>query len=145
MAIFSIKNIQEIITSYECNNQGSSNGQSSLSGEAILAEKTAQAQKEKLKRKYRITSFALIGVIEVAVAALLLLQINSRHPKQLEWTEWADSLSEYATEEFYDIEEQVLYRTRILETTSSSRQSEIEGWELYDSYDNPKAVGEWSA
>lgn len=129
--------------SYDYNNQGSPNGQSSLSGEAILAEKTAQAQKEKLKKKYRITSFALIGVIVVAVAALLMTQLNSGPPEQLEWSEWSESLPDYATEEFYNIEEQTVYRMRNLETTSSTENSKA-GWELYDTIEGAGAFGPWS-
>jgi len=60
----------------EYNNQGVSNGQSSLSEEAIIAEKAMQDQKEKLKKKYRNISFALIGVIVLAVVALLMTQLN---------------------------------------------------------------------
>ena len=130
--------------SYEYNNQGASNGQSSLSGEAFLAEKAAQAQKEKLKKKYRITSFALIGVIVVAVAALLMTQLNSGPPEQLEWSEWMETLPEYATDEYYNIEEQKLYRTRNLETTSSTTESSKSGWELYDTVAGTGDFGPWS-
>ncbi len=130
--------------SYEYNNQGSSNGQSSLSGEAILAEKAAQAQKEKLKKKYRITSLALIGVIVAAVAALLMTQLNSGPPEQLEWSEWMETLPDYATEEVYNIEKQTLYRTRQLETTSSTMETSKSGWELYDTVVGTGDFGPWS-
>jgi len=70
---------------HKYNNQGAYNGQSSLSEEAIIAEKTLQDQREKLKKKYRNTSFALTGVIVVAVATLLMTQFNSGLHEQEEY------------------------------------------------------------
>lgn len=126
------------------NNQGSANRQSSMSGDANFAEKAAQAQKAKLKKKYRITSLALVGVIVAAVAAWLVLQYNAKYPKQLEWSEWMEALPDYAIEKLYDTEERTLYRTQQLETTSSTTESSKSGWELYDTVVGTGDFGSWS-
>ena len=60
--------------------------------------------------------------------------------KKEEWSDWVVNLPNYVKSEKYDIEEKTLYRSRQLETTSSTEQSSMSGWELYDSIDS---VGEW--
>lgn len=118
--------------------------------DTTVAEKdiiyTAQytAQPRRKKKKYRIASYALIGLIVGAAAALLMTQQNAGSPEQLEWSEWMETLPDYATEESYHIEEQTLYRSRRLETTSSTTESSKSGWKLYDTIDGTGDFGPWS-
>jgi len=125
-------------------NNAAQNVQTSLATDTISVDASRLEEKSKMQKKYRRLSVMLVGVIVVAVVALLLLQFDPWHPRQIEWSEWMEALPEYATERFYNIEERVLYRTRSLETITSTTQSEMDGWEQYDSFDNPAAVGNWS-
>lgn len=130
--------------SYEYKGNSIPTEQSSLAGGVINEEeKLLQAKKAELQRKYRNMSMILVGIIVVAVV-ILLVQCNSGPPEQLEWSEWMDVLPDYATDEFYNIEEQTLYRSRHLETTSSTTQSEMPGWELYDTIEGNGEFGGWS-
>ena len=130
--------------SYEYKGYNTPTEQSSLAGGAInKEEKLCQAKKAELKKKYRNISMALVGIIVVAVV-MLVVQFNSGPPEQLEWSEWMDTLPDYATDEFYNIEEQTLYRSRNLETTSSTTQSEMSGWEIYDTVEGNGEFGRWS-
>ena len=130
--------------SYEYKGSSTPTEQSSLAGGGISEEeKLRQAKKAELQKKYRTMTVILVGIIVVAII-LLLTQCNSGPPEQLEWSEWMDVLPDYATDEFYNIEEQTLYRSRNLETTSSTTQSEIAGWELYDTVEGNGEFGGWS-
>ena len=130
--------------SYEYKGSSTPTEQSSLAGAIISEEeKLRQAKKAELKKKYRNMSMILVGIIVVAVV-MLSVQWNSGPPEQLEWSEWMDVLPDYATDEFYNIEEQMLYRSRNLETTSSTTQSEMAGWELYDTVEGNGEFGAWS-
>lgn len=130
--------------SYEYKGSSTPTEQSSLADGVITAEeKLRQAKKAEMKKKYRNMSMILVGIIVVAVV-MLLVQWNSGPPEQLEWSEWIDVLPDYATDEFYNIEEQTLYRSRNLETTSSTVQSEMVGWELYDTVEGTGEFGTWS-
>lgn len=130
--------------SYEYKGSSTPTEQSSLAGAIISEEeKLRQAKKAELQKKYRNMSMILVGIIVVAVV-ILLVQCNSGPPEQLEWSEWMEVLPDYATEEFYNIEEQMLYRSRNLETTSSTIQSEMAGWELYDTGEGNGEFGAWS-
>ena len=130
--------------SYEYKGSSTPTEQSSLAGAIISEEeKLQQAKKAELRKKYRNMSMILVGIIVVAVV-MLLVQWNSGPPEQLEWSEWMDVLPDYATDEFYNIEEQTLYRSRNLETTSSTAHSEMAGWELYDTVEGNGEFGAWS-
>lgn len=63
---------------------------------------------------------------------------------QLEWTEWADALPEGVSAESYDVEERTLYRSRSLETKSSTETDHMDGWELFDTVDANGGYGAWS-
>ena len=65
-------------------------------------------------------------------------------PIQPDWTEWLDQLPAYVTAENYDLEERTLYSSRRLETTSSTKSSKMDGWELYDTATGAGAYGAWS-
>lgn len=138
-------NTQVIDMSYEYKGSSTPTEQSSLAGGIIDEDEEIleQPTKAELKRRYRNLSMILVGIIAVAVV-LLLVQCNSGPPEQLEWSEWMEVLPDYATEEFYKIEEQTLYRSRNLETTSSTTQSELAGWELYDTIEGNGEFGGWS-
>ena len=65
---------------------------------------------------------------------------QSSVPVQLDWTDWASKLPDGVTEADYEIEKQVLYRSRQLEKTTSSQKT-LDGWECYDS----ATSGSWGA
>ncbi len=65
-------------------------------------------------------------------------------PVQLDWAEWADELPGYVTDNDYTIEERTLYRSRNLETTSSTTSDKMDGWELYDTATGNGDYGAWS-
>ena len=65
-------------------------------------------------------------------------------PVQLDWAEWADELPAYVTDDNYSIEERTLYRSRSLETTSSTTSDKMDGWELYDTATGNGDYGAWS-
>ena len=103
----------------------------------LPADEPNQPQK---KKKMWLVMAGLL----VAAVILLLTQCNFGPPEQLEWSEWMDVLPDYATDEFYNIEEQTLYRSRNLETTSSTTQNQMAGWELYDTVEGNGEFGAWS-
>jgi hypothetical protein len=65
-------------------------------------------------------------------------------PVQHDWTEWADELPDYVTDNDYTIEERTLYRSRNLDTTSSTTSDKMDGWELYDTATVNDDYGSWS-
>lgn len=58
--------------------------------------------------------------------------------------EWVDTLPSKVTADDYEIEERVVYRSRERSTTQSTEQSEMEGWELYDTVEGTGDYGPWS-
>ena len=123
-------------------------GQNSLGGAADLRPDENEiyaTRKAAAQRKYRILTSLIAALLVVAIIALLLTQCGGPAiPKQLEWSEWMDTLPDYATEEHYLIENQKLYRSRNLENTTSVEQSSIPGWELYDTVEGNGDFGEWT-
>ena len=61
-----------------------------------------------------------------------------------EWSDWQENLPNTVTADAYEIEEQTLYRSRNLETTSSTKSS-MSGWELYDTVSAGAGYGPWSS
>ncbi len=122
------------------------NSQSSLAGGVVLSpeEKLRQEKKNELRKKYRRMTAMLVGIIVVALGALVVTQFFPPHPEQLEWSEWMEELPEYATDKYYNIEEQTLYSSRNLETTTTIGQNEMPGWELYNSVEGTGEFGAWS-
>lgn len=122
--------------------------QNSLGGAADLRpdeNEIIAARKDAARRKYRLLTILIATLLLVAIIALLVSQCSGpSHPKQVEWSEWMDSLPDYATDEHYLIEEQVLYRSRNLETTTSTEQSSMSGWELYDTVEGNGDFGAWT-
>ena len=64
---------------------------------------------------------------------------------QTDWSTWQDNLPDYVTDENYEIEEQMLYRSRTQETTSSTTQSTMDGWELYHTANGSGDYGSWTS
>lgn len=60
------------------------------------------------------------------------------------WSEWMQALPKDVGEEDYVIETRTLYSTRTLETTSSTRDEEMKGWERYKTAEGNRDWGEWS-
>lgn len=70
--------------------------------------------------------------------------INELTQLQEDWSSWSDSLPECVNNNDYNIEERTLYSSRKLEKTTSSTETEKEGWELYyTAKDN--SFGAWSS
>lgn len=65
-------------------------------------------------------------------------------PVQLEWSEWLDTLPEYVNDAVYEVEEQTLYRSRKLETTSSTTSNKLDGWEFVKTVEGTGDFGSWS-
>lgn len=122
--------------------------QSSLGGAAGPRTDEAEinvARKNAAHRKYRFLTVLITIILLVAVIALPLSQCSGfSHPKQVEWSEWMDTLPDYATDEYYLIEEQILYRSRNLETTTSTERSSMSGWTLYDTLEGNGDFGIWT-
>ena len=120
--------------------------QNSLGGAADLRpseNEIAAARKNAIRRKYRLLTILITTILLAALIALFVSQCSGP-PKQREWSEWMDELPEYATAENYLIEEQKLYRSRTLQTTSSTEQSSMPGWELYNTVTGPGPWSNWS-
>ena len=115
----------------------------SAEGEKTVGPVFVPKDKPKQPKKKKKVWWVIAALVVTAVV-LALVQCDSGPPEQLEWSEWMEDLPDYATEEFYDIEEQTLYRSRNLETTSSTTQSAMAGWELYDTVEGNGEFGEWS-
>jgi len=62
-----------------------------------------------------------------------------------EWTAWSSTRPDYVNDTDYEKDERILYSSRKLETTSSTTQRQMEGWELYDTVKNYGNYGEWSS
>lgn len=135
-------------------------GQNSLGGafDNQPDEKGALAAKNReLQKKYRILTICIVAILLVALALFFLSQCGhgsldasdtnqkkSESTVQLEWSDWMDSLPAFATGENYWIEEQALYRSRSLETTTSTEQSSMAGWELYGKAEDAGDFGSWT-
>ena len=66
-------------------------------------------------------------------------------PVQVEWSEWMDELPDYVDSTAYEVEEQMLYRSRNLETTSSTTSKKKDGWTYVDTVDGTGDFGPWSS
>lgn len=64
-------------------------------------------------------------------------------PVQSNWSDWTDSLPSYVSNSSYSIELRTLYRSRDIETTSSTKSS-MDGWELYNTASGKGDYGSWS-
>lgn len=69
---------------------------------------------------------------------------SSQTPQNEEWSGWVDELPAGVSAEDYEIEEKTLYSSRTLETTSSTENSTMPGWELYDTVEANSEFGPWS-
>ncbi len=65
--------------------------------------------------------------------------------EQLEWSEWLDDLPEGVNADEYEIEEKTLYSSRTQETTSSTTQNTMDGWELYHTANGSGDYGSWTS
>lgn len=132
------------------------------------------AAKQAARKKYKIMTVCISAVLVIAVCCLIFSQLGNRDidsPSldnmdtgsqidgsetnaqnettqnlnlQVEWSDWVDSMPSYVNDKSYVIEEQILYRSRNLETTSSTTQSTMDGWELYDTIEGTGDFGNWS-
>lgn len=112
---------------------------------------TPQKKAAEKKKKRGIGAWIAIAAgLVIVVGGVLLLALRkgsdpeSLPSKQLDWAAWVDELPTYVTDEDYEIEERTLYRSRILETTSSTTNDKMDGWELYDTAAGNGDYGAWS-
>lgn len=112
---------------------------------------TPQKKVAEKKKKRGIGAWIAIAAgLVIVVGGVLLLalrkgsDLESLPSKQLDWAEWADELPAYVTDDNYSIEERTLYRSRNLETTSSTTSNRMDGWELYDTATGNGDYGAWS-
>ena len=135
---------------------------------AQLQEESVNLTSTKQKKRHSWIYWVALGAIVVIICIFLLLrgcasgkasedpestspgtvegsslETEEKYPLQQNWSEWADELPDYATTDKYEIEEQVLYRSRQLETTSSTATNAMDGWELYDTK-TAGGYGAWS-
>lgn len=67
--------------------------------------------------------------------------------QQVDWSGWQDSLPDYVTAEDYEIEEQEVWGCiTVVDTTSSTTQKTMDGWEMYHETkaNTPGAWSQWS-
>ena len=60
-----------------------------------------------------------------------------------EWSDWVEELPSDVSEDDYEIENKILYRSREKETTTSS-EATMDGWEQYDTSVSTGEYGAWS-
>ena len=114
-----------------------------------------------MKKKVALAILACVILVIVAAIAFTVGKNSNNKPSfeeditikatnkgtielQKDWTDWSDKLPDYINEDDHIVEEKVLYRSRNIETTSSS-SSTLSGWELYDSKAEYSDYGDWSA
>ncbi len=73
------------------------------------------------------------GLSEKDTASTLPSTAQTNSP---EWSVWLDILPDGITPEQYEIEQQMLYSRRTLETTVSTELTTMLGWELYDTVES---------
>lgn len=71
-------------------------------------------------------------------------QSSSQTPVQSNWSDWSDSLPSYVSNSSYSIDQRTVYRSRYLETKTSTTSSAMDGWELYDTATGNGDYGPWS-
>jgi len=126
---------------------------------AVYEETVAPLKEKKRTNRHPIAaSIAACLVLVVAATALATLKPweqnkNNPHggdtasvPSQnisVEWSNWVEELPADITEEDYEIENKLLYRSREKETTTSS-EATMDGWEQYDTSISTGEYGAWS-
>lgn len=146
-----------------------------FSRDTTLEEQASEKLDRPKKEKALFIKYALFALCAVAVVIIILLLLKtctgpapsatdettssgedtssttgdttgeSTGMQQVDWSDWQDSLPDYVTAEDYEIEEQVLYRSRTQETTSSTTQNTMDGWELYHTANSNGDYGSWSS
>lgn len=61
-----------------------------------------------------------------------------------EWSDWVEALPEDVSAATHLIQERPLYRSKVLEVTSSVEETAIEGWTYVETKEEPGEWGEWS-
>lgn len=113
----------------------------SSSGKQSPAPKAPEEEKKK-KRALPI----ILGIVAILCVAGILINLFLSPPASdtpADWSQWTDTLPDSVSSEDYIIEEQTLYRTRSLETTTSDSPT-LEGWEAVSATDGEEQVGQWS-
>lgn len=134
---------------------------------AIYKEETPLIVVPKKKSKYLVIVTVLFGILAgiIILNPFKLLQTSSEsniaeemtdiaEMKQEEekttskvekkWSDWEDELPNFVNEDEYDIEEQTLFSSSQRETTSSTSESFMDGWKLYDTVETEGEYNEWS-
>lgn len=111
--------------------------------------KPVAAAKPPKKKSGFVKYIAALAAALAVVAAVVVLWPRGTEPepednKQVDWTAWADQLPEGISDEDYEIEEQTLYSSRTLESTTSDSAT-MDGWELVDTKEAGAGYGSWSS
>jgi len=69
---------------------------------------------------------------------------NTNNNVSASWSSWVDTLPTGVSAANYEIQTKTVYRSRKLETTSSTTESRKSGWELYDTVEANGGFGPWS-
>lgn len=65
--------------------------------------------------------------------------------ESLGWSQWAEQLPAQVTTDAYLVQEQPLYRTRVLEHTSSTTDTTLNGWTFLETVDERGEFQDWSS
>lgn len=123
-------------------------------------EETVAPLKEKKRTNWHPIAASIAACLVLAVAATALATLkpweqNKNNPHEedtasvpsqnisAEWSSWVEELPADISEEDYEIENKLLYRSREKETTTSS-EATMDGWEQYDTSISTGEYGAWS-
>ena len=115
--------------------------------EPLAAQISSEDNKKKVKKYSKAIGIvsAALGIAIIVLIFLLLRSCKSgKNPATQVWSDWSDSLPANISADKYVIEEQTLYSSRTLETTASTEESALDGWELYDTIEGGEDYGPWS-
>ena len=114
---------------------------SSASSSGKHAPPSNTPEEEKKKKHFLPIILGIVAIL--CVAGILITLFPAANNAPTDWSQWTDTLPDSVSSEDYSIEEQTLYRTRSLETTTSDSPA-MEGWELATTTDGEEQLGQWS-
>ncbi len=106
------------------------------------APKVAAAPKKKKKDTKRKAAVIAASLLLIAMIGIFVFGDFGIIGYTDDWSEWSTELPKGVTEDDYEIETVVKYRSRDRETTSSSTETELPGWEKDDTAAGK--AGQWS-
>lgn len=104
--------------------------------------RVAAAPKKKKKDTKRLSAVIAASLLFIAMIGIFVFGDFGGFGYADEWSEWSTELPNGVTEDDYEIETVVRYRSRDRETTSSATETELPGWEKDDTAAGK--AGQWS-